>query len=259
MKKLLLLFILATAILTTACSNSGKKENPKSNTSGSVYDDKTEQKVYEEVTESFDAIKKYDVAVIKKKFGEGFLDNFIGDPESLKLLTSKMGYKVNSIELNDAKDKAFVEMSVTGVDTAKIVYEMLMFNYSFPGMLSSNKKIEKAMDDLTANVVNRNINNTRENTINITVDKEGLSWKIVKDVIIRDSILGSSIPYKDINAKVSDNIINERKAIAEIYDIEKPDISLEEYTNNKLTEFCENYLSEHINDYPFSEAFAGQK
>lgn len=257
MKKLLLLFILATAILTTACSGLDKPEDLNdNNSSDAVYEDKTEQKVYEAVTEAFDAVKAYDEAAIKKQFGEGFLDYFIGDAEALKLLTGRMEYKVNSIELNEAKDRAFVEMSITGVDTAKIMYEILMFNNGFPGMLDSNKKIEKVMDELTVNVVNRNINNTMENTINITINKEGFNWEIVNDVMIRESIVGSSIPYDTIYMKVSDNIMNIRKTIAEMYDIERPNISLEKYTNEKLTEFCENYLSEHINDYPFSEAFA---
>ena len=255
-KLLLLLFILATAILITACSDSDKTESVENNSSDSVYDDKTEQNVYEEVKEVFNAVKKYDEAAIKKQFGEGFLDYYIDDSDSLKLLTSRMEYKVNSIELNKAKDKAFVEISITGVDTAKIMYEILMFNYGFSGMLSNNKNVEKIMNDLTSNIVNRNINNTMENNINITVNKEGLNWKIVNDVMIRDSIIGSSIPYNYIYMKVSENIMNERKAIADIYNIERPDISLEEYTNNKFTEFCENYLSSHINDYPFSEVFA---
>lgn len=255
MKKLLLLFILSTAILT-ACSDLEKPEDIDNSPSDDIaYDDKTEQKVYEEVTEVFDAIKEYDEAAIKKQFGEGFLDYFIGDADSLELLTSKMQYKINSIELNDSKDRAYVEMSITGVDTAKIMYEILMFNNGFPGMIDSNKKIEQVRKDLTVNVVNRNINNTVENTINITVNKEGFKWEIVNDIMIRDAIVGSSIPYDTIYMKASENIMNVRKSIAGMYDIEKPNISLEEYTNNKLKEFCENYLSEHINDYPFSEVF----
>ncbi|WP_019228339.1 hypothetical protein [Sedimentibacter sp. B4] len=254
MKKLLLLFILSTAILT-ACSGPEKVEDIDNNPSDIVYDDKTEQKVYEEVTEVFDAVKVYDESAIKKQFGEGFLDYFIGDSESLKLLTGKMEYKVNSIELNDSKDRAYVEMSITGVDTAKIMYEILMFNNGFPGMINNNKKIEEVRKDLTVNVVNRNINNTMENTINITVKKEGFNWEIVNDVMIREAIVGSSISYDTIYMKVSENIMNVRKTVSELYDIERPNISLEEYTNKKLTEFCENYLSEHINDYPFSEAF----
>lgn len=259
MKKLLLLFIMATAILTTSCSDSEKPDNIDDSTSDIAYDNKTEQKVYEEVTEVFDAVKKYDEAVIKKQFGEEFLDYFIGDSDSLKLLTSKMEYKVNSIELNDSKDRAYVEMSITGVDTAKIMYEILMFNNGFPGMLDNNKRIKKVMDDLTVNVVNRNINNTMENIINITVKKDGFNWEIVNDIMIREAIIGSSIPYDNIYMKVSDNIMNLRKTIAQMYDIERPNISLGEYTNKKLTEFCENYLSEHINDYPFSEAFGDEK
>jgi hypothetical protein len=254
MKKLLLLLILSTAILT-ACSDLEKPEDIDNNPSDIVYEDKTEQKVYEEVKEVFDAVKEYDESAIKKQFGEGFLDYFIGDSDSLKLLTSKMEYKVNSIELNDSKDRAYVEMSITGVDTAKIMYEILMFNNGFPGMINSNKKIEEVRKDLTVNVVNRNINNTVENTINITVNKEGFNWEIVNDIMIREAIVGSSIPYDTIYMKSSENIMNVRKSIAELYDIEKPNISLEEYTNKKLTEFCENYLSEHINDYPYSDAF----
>lgn len=259
MKKLLLLFILATAILITACSHSEKPEDIDNSTSNITYDNKTEQKVYEEVTEVFDAVKKYDEAAIKKQFGEEFLDYFIGDSESLKLLTSKMEYKVNSIELNDSKDRAYVEMSITGIDTAKIMYEILMFNNGFPGMVDNNKKIEEVRKDITINAVNRNINNTVENTINITVNKDSFNWEIVNDIMIREAIVGSSIPYDNIYMKVSDNIMNVRKTIAEMYDIERPNISLEEYTNKKLTEFCENYLSEHINDYPFSEAFGDEK
>lgn len=253
MKKLLL-FILATAILT-ACSGPEKVKDMDSNPSDVVYDDKTEQKVYEEVTEVFDAVREYDESAIKKQFGEGFLDYFIGDSDSLKLLTSKMQYKINSIELNDSKDRAYVEMSITGIDTANIMYEILMFNNGFPGMIEGNKKIEEVKKDLMVNVVNRNINNTVENTINITVNKEGFNWEIVNDIMIREAIVGSSIPYDTIYMKSSENIMNVRKSIAEMYDIERPNISLEQYTNKKLTEFCENYLSEHINDYPFSEAF----
>jgi len=254
MKKILLFLILATAILTTACSDSEKSASID-NTSDIVYD-KTEQKVYDEVTEVFNAIKKYDEAKIKKQFKEAYFNDFISDQEAMKLLLSKMEYKINSIEINDAKNKAFVEMNITGVDTSKIIYEMLMFNYGFSGMAGNNKKLEKAMNDLAVNIVNRNINNTLENTINITVNKEGFNWKVVNDVMIRDSIIGSSISNDYIYTKVSENIINERKSIADSYKVEKPDMSLEEYTTKKMTEFYENYLSEHINDYPFSEVFA---
>ncbi|MDF2615600.1 MAG: hypothetical protein K0Q47_255, partial [Sedimentibacter sp.] len=83
----------------------------------------------------------------------------------------------------------------------------------------------------------------------------GFNWEIVNDIMIREAIVGSSKSYDTIYMKSSENIMNVRKSIAEMYDIERPNISLEEYTNKKLTEFCENYLSEHINDYPFSEAF----
>jgi major membrane immunogen (membrane-anchored lipoprotein) len=255
MKKLLLFLILAIAILTTACSNSEKSKGTD-NTSDIVYDDKVEQKVYNEVTEVFNAIKEYDEAKIKKQFKEGYFTDFIDDQEALKLLLSKMEYNIKSIEINDAKDKAFVEISVKGVDTAKIIYEMLMFNYGFSGIAGNNKKLEKEMNDLAVNIVNRNINNSMESTINITVNKEGFNWKVVNDVIIRDSIIGSSISNEGIYAKVSENIISERISIADLYKVERPNMSLEEYTIKKMTEFCENYLSEHINDYPFSEAFS---
>lgn len=254
MKKLLLFLILATAILTTACSDSEKSDSTD-NTSGIVYDDKTEQKVYDEVTEVFNAIKNFDEAEIKKQFKEGYFSDFISDRGALKLLLSRMDYKINSIEINDAKDKAFVEMSITGVDTAKIIYEMLMFNYGFSGIAGNNKKLEKAMNDLAVSIVNRNINSTMENTINITVTKEGFNWKVVNDVIIRDSIIGSSISNDYIYAKVSENMMNERMFIADLYKVEKPNMSLEEFTTKKMTEFCEDYLSEHINDYPFAEVF----
>lgn len=255
MKKILIFLIFATAILTTACSNSEKANDPDNN-SDIVYDDKIEQKVYEEVTYVFNAIKDYDEAKIKKQFKEGYFSDFIEDKEALKLLLSKMEYNINSIEMNDSKDKAFVEMRVTGIDTAKIIYEMLMFNYGFSGIAGNNVKLEKAMNDLIVSIVNRNINNTMENTINITVDKEGFNWKVVNDVIIRDSIIGSSISNEEIYAKVSENIINERISIADLYKVERPNLSLEEYTTKKMTEFCEDYLSEHINDYPFSEVFS---
>lgn len=260
MKKLLLFFILATAILSTACSNSGKTEKPENSENmdkGSeiVYDNKTEQKVYDEVTDVFNAIKEYDESKIKKQFNEGYFNDFISDKEALKLLLSRMEYKINSIDMNESKDKAFVEMTITGVDTSKIIYEMLMFNYGFSGIAGSNKKLEKAMNDLAVNIVNRNINNTMEKTINITVNKDGFNWKVVNDVIIRDSIIGSSIPNDLIFEKVAKNISNERKSISELYQVENPNMSLEEYTNKKMTEFYEDYLSEHINDYPFAEAF----
>lgn len=254
MKKLLLL-ILATAILTTACSDSEKSASTD-NASEIVYDNKTEQKVYDEVTEVFNAIKNFDEAKLKKQFKEGYFSDFISDKEALKLLLSKMDYKINSINVNDAKDKAFVEMSITGVDTSKIIYEMLMFNYGFSGIAGSNKKLEKAMNDLTVSIVNRNINNNIvENNINITVSKEGFNWNVVNDVIIRDSILGSSISNDYIYSKVSENMMNERRFIADLYEVERPNMSLEEFTTKKMTEFCEDYLSEHINDYPFAEVF----
>ncbi|MGD9569492.1 MAG: hypothetical protein AB7V48_14475 [Sedimentibacter sp.] len=257
MKKLLLLLlflILATAILT-ACSDSEKLPGTD-NTSDIVYDDKTEQKVYDEVTEVFNAIKNYEGAIINKQFKEGYFSDFISDEQALKLLLSRMDYKINSITINDTKDKAFVGMTITGVDTAKIIYEMLMFNYGFSGIAGNNKKLEKAMNDLAVNIVNRNINNTMENTINITVNKEGFNWKVVNDVIIRDSIIGSSISNDSIYAKVAENMMKERISIADLYKVERPNISLEQYTTKKMTEFCEDYLSEHINDYPFSEVFA---
>lgn len=254
MRKLLLL-ILATAILISGCSAS-EKTSSADNNSEVVYDDKTEQNVYEEVTEVFDAIQKYDESKIKKQFKEEYFIDFISDKEALKLLLSRMEYKINSIELNDSKDTAFVEMTITGVDTAKIVYEMLMFNYGFSGIPGNNKKLEKAMSDLPVSIVNRNINNTVENTINITVVKDGFNWKVVNDVLIRDSIVGSSISNDYIYARVSENIKNEKKKIADQYRVEEPKMSLDEYTAKKMTEFYEDYLSEHINDYSFSEAFS---
>lgn len=254
MKKVLLI-ILATAILTAGCTNP-EKATSVDNNSEIVYEGKSEQKVYDEVTEVFDAIKKYDKAKIKKQFKEGYFIDFISDEEALKLLLGRMDYRINSIEINDSKDKAFVEMTITGVDTSKIVYEMLMFNFSFSGVAGNNKKLEKAMSDLAVNIVNRNINNTTENTINITVNKDGFNWNVVNDVIIRESIIGSSISNDYIYSKVSENIMNERKSIADLYKVESPNMSIEEYTIKKMTEFCEDYLSEHINDYPFSKAFA---
>lgn len=254
MKKVLLL-IFATAILLTGCSDSEKTAN-NDNTSEIVYEDKTEQKVYEEVTEVFSAIQNYDEAKIKKQFKEGYFNDFISDEEALKLLLSRMKYSINSIAVNESKDKAFVELNITSVDTAKIVYEMLMFNYSFSGVTGNNKKLEETMNDLAVSIVNRNLNNTKESIINITVSKEGLNWRVVNDVMIRDAIIGSSISNDYIFEKVSENIMNERKSIAESYKFEEPKMSLEQYTVKRMTEFCENYLSEHINDYPFSEVFA---
>ena len=254
MRKLLLL-ILATAILISGCSASDKTVDADNN-SEVVYDDKTEQNVYEEVTEVFDAIQKYDESKIKKQFKEEYFIDFISDKEALKLLLSRMEYKINSIELNESKDTAFVEMTITGVDTAKIVYEMLMFNYGFSGIAGNNKKLEKAMSDLPVSIVNRNINNTVENTINITVVKDGFNWTVVNDVLIRDSIVGSSISNDYIYERVSENIKSEKKKIADQYRVEGPKMSLDEYTAKKMTEFYEDYLSEHINDYPFSEAFS---
>lgn len=252
MKKLLLL-ILATAILTVGCANPAKSANAD-NTSEIVYD-KHEQKVYDEVTKVFNAIKEYDEAKIKKQFKEEYFNDFINDKEAMKLLFSRIEYKINSIQLNDSKDKAFVEMTITGVDTSKIIYEMLMFNYGFSGMAGNNKKLEKTMSDLAVNIVNRNINNTMENTINITVNKDGFDWKVVNDVLIRDAIIGGSISNDYIYSKVSENMMNERRKLADLYKVEGSNMSLEEYTAKQMTKFYEDYLSEHINDYPFSEVF----
>lgn len=253
MRKVLLL-ILATAILITGCS--GSKNASNDDISEVVYDDRTEQKIYEEVTAVFNAIRNFDEVKIKKQFKEGYFSDFISDKEALKLLLSKMEYTISSIDVNDSKNKAFVEMNITSVDTAKIVYEMLMFNYSFSGIAENNKKLEKTMSDLAVSIVNRNLNNIKESSINITLIKEGFAWKVVNDVIIRDAIIGSSISNDYIYEKVSENTMNKRKSIAEAYKFEEPSMTLEQFTVKRMTEFCEDYLSEHINDYPFTDVFA---
>jgi len=212
-----------------------------------------ENEVYEAIKQTFTAISEYNKNDIDKYFGGDFLLGEIKYPtdESSKLIAKRVDYQVYDITVNDTKDKAFAEIEITGVDMAKSYYEMEMFlNF----MIMNDDINEDKAKELTTYIVNRNIDNIRSTSLNITLNKVNNEWVIAKDVNIQNTILGSSIPTDEIMNKVIDNYYDYIDNKTDLY-TESSGLTLEEYLRECSNEFVDKYMENYINYYSFDKVF----
>lgn len=252
MKKLYqLLLILTASLLLSSCSTA---EKPK-------YDTEEQQTVHDTVMDAFDSIKNLDIKTVNEYFGDNAATEMGIYPvdEGTKLIAGKIDYKISNVTLNDTKNKATVDMTITGIDSAKIIFEI--YNYKLfvteLGIISSTS-YDKAMEnanDLYISIIKRNVDNTRKNDIQISLCKENDKWTIINDKIISDALMGSSISEDKIFDKTYENFKAVKENQKNLYEASSKSITLNEYWLQYLTEFKDNYMNKYIDEYSFKEAF----
>lgn len=254
MKKLYqLLLILIASLFLSACS-SAANDKPK-------YETKEQETVHNTVMEAFNSIKKLDLEAVNKYFGDNATQKFGISPidDGTKMIAGKVDCKISNVNLNETKDKAFVDMTITGIDSAKIIYEIYTYKLFVTewGIISStnyNKAMEDA-NDLYLNIIKRNADNVKKTDISVNLNKENDKWVIVYDDKIGDAIMGSSIPEDKIFDKTYENFKAVKENQKNLYEASSKSTTLNEHWLKYLTEFKDNYMNKYIDEHPFKEAF----
>ncbi len=255
MKKLYQLFIILTASLMLSSCSGKANDKPK-------YETKEQETVHNTVMEAFNSIKKLDLDSVNKYFsGDNSAQKLGISPidEGTKVIAEKVDCKINNIKLNENKDKAVVDITVTGIDSAKIIYEIYTYKlfateWGIISSTNSNKALEDA-NDLYLGIIKRNADNVKKTDISLNLNKENDKWVIVYDDKISAAMMGSSIPEDKIFDKTYENFKAVKENHQNLYEASSKSITLNEYWLQYLTEFKDNYMNKYIDEYPFKEAF----
>lgn len=255
MKKLYqLLIILTLSLLLSSCS--GKANNkPK-------YETKEQEAVHNTVMEAFNSIKKLDLDSVNKYFsGENAAQKLGIFPvdEGTKLIAGKINCQINSVKLNEDKNEAYVDATITGIDSAKIIYEIYKYKLFATewGIISAtdNNKAMKNANNLYIGIIKRNADRTKEAKISMTLNKKDDKWIILYDDKISDAMMGSSISENEIFDKAYEYFTAMKDEQKKIYEASAKSMTLNEHWLKYLTDYKDNYMNKYIDEHPFKEAF----
>ncbi len=155
------------------------------------------------VTNALNAVKNYEKETARKYFSSDELfssnsqsDELIKDEENIKLIFSKLDFKV--LSSTKEKDTATVKTEITNIDMTEIIGEYfrqamaLASGNAFAGAnAKSQEEIDKEAEQLLIDLLKKEDNKKVTFTIDIKLTKHENSWKIDANEEFQNAITGN--------------------------------------------------------------------